>query len=233
MSKMNNIFKACWGGLILCLCSCGQTIPDDPLPEDYDKLFPFGSISGPEESESVLPLRPCDPSLSLEDYKDLSNKNSTGRTTYEVSFSAAYYVRDREGELVTDPEILSRTRFSIKYIDSDGRICHVYSHEAVDGYSEDIEEVSSSESPVPDHIGESYLLRNGEPLILNFTVKSGYPLYLSLDGVADSESEVKASIRAVARDGSVIVPKLEVHQFQNKEGVDRLSQPYCNYIILP
>lgn len=66
-----------------------------------------------------------------------------------------------------------------------------------------------------------------------FRVRSGYPLYLSVSGVAPRGSSIKASISARSTDGLVVVPSLVSEQSQNKEGPNALPNPYCEYIILP
>lgn len=66
-----------------------------------------------------------------------------------------------------------------------------------------------------------------------FRVRSGYPLYLGVQGVAPRGSSISASISARSVDGLVVVPTLSTEQSQNREGPNPISAPYCEYIILP
>lgn len=77
------------------------------------------------------------------------------------------------------------------------------------------------------------VMEDGEELVKTFKVKSGYPMYLSVNGVGDRNSHIEASIRAVSTDGHIITPVLSTIQYQNREGPNRIESPYCQYIILP
>lgn len=86
---------------------------------------------------------------------------------------------------------------------------------------------SDSKSPRGEY------LRAGEEFVKTFRVRSGYPLYIGLTGVAPRGSSVSASISARSTEGFVVVPKLSTEQSQNREGPNPIPNPYCEYIILP
>lgn len=67
----------------------------------------------------------------------------------------------------------------------------------------------------------------------SWRVRSGYPLYLGVQGVAPRGSSISASISARSVDGLVVVPSLSTEQSQNREGPNPIPAPYCEYIILP
>lgn len=77
------------------------------------------------------------------------------------------------------------------------------------------------------------VMEEGQELVQTFKVKSGYPMYLSVNGVGDRGSHVEASISAVSDDGYITSPVLNTVQYQNNEGPNRIPNPYCQYIILP
>ena len=75
--------------------------------------------------------------------------------------------------------------------------------------------------------------KNAKDYTLTLTVKSGYPMYLCVNGVGPQNSSVKATISAVSEDGFTIVKPLSANEFQNEEGLDKIKAPFCAYIILP
>ena len=79
----------------------------------------------------------------------------------------------------------------------------------------------------------TYHLIKGQEFTKTFSVKSGYPMYLLVNGEGDRGSAIKASITAVSTDGLIVVPTLSTDQSQNREGPNRIDSPYCEYIILP
>lgn len=79
----------------------------------------------------------------------------------------------------------------------------------------------------------TFIMVDGKEIEHTFNVKSGYPMYLSVDGVGATESSINASIKAISKDGFISVPAIFTEQFQNVEGPNRIQNPFCNYIILP
>lgn len=98
-------------------------------------------------------------------------------------------------------------------------------------YINEEKELAEVRSDIQERDGE--FLRAGEEFVKTFRVHSGYPLYISLTGVAPRGSHVSASISARSIDGFVVVPALSTEQSQNSEGPNPIPNPYCEYIILP
>lgn len=98
-------------------------------------------------------------------------------------------------------------------------------------YINEAKELIEVRSDTPANQGER--LEANQEFEKTFRVRSGYPLYISLTGVAPRGSSISASISARSVDGLVVVPKLSTEQSQNKEGPNPIPNPYCEYIILP
>lgn len=79
----------------------------------------------------------------------------------------------------------------------------------------------------------NHKLKSGVEKVISFKVRSGFPMYLGVDGVGARNSSVNASVSAVSTDGYITTPALITSQNQNKEGPNRVEHPYCEYIILP
>ncbi|MGI9527312.1 MAG: hypothetical protein ACR2MS_09410 [Weeksellaceae bacterium] len=94
------------------------------------------------------------------------------------------------------------------------------------------EKIKTLGSDRNDYALNSYL-NSGEEREIEFIAYSGFPIYLSVDGVGSRNSSIKASITAVSEDGFITTPTLFIEQNQNKEGLNRIESPYCEYIILP
>lgn len=105
------------------------------------------------------------------------------------------------------------SQFIIRYVDADKKIKAIGSN-------------------TNDGTLNSYLTSGVEKEI-TFKVRSGFPMYLSVDGVGSRNSLVSASISAVSTDGYITTPALISEQSQNQEGPNRVDNPYCEYIILP
>lgn len=85
----------------------------------------------------------------------------------------------------------------------------------------------------PNSNGHSFILEADKEKIISFNVHSGYPMYLSVDGVGSRGSGIIASIRASSTDGYINTPIISTEQYQNNEGPNRIPNPFCQYIILP
>lgn len=177
--------------------------PLDEKDEDYNALFPFEGISKPEVSFEDMTRMPCDPEMALSAYKYPGVEIDEDARDYVVTLRCLF--TQSEGE--------AKANYSVRYISADKKICIASSNPASD--------------LATDH------LLPGQELVKTFTVRSGYPLYLSVSGVAPRGSKISASISARSVDGLVVVPTLESKQSQNKEGPNPIPSPYCEYIILP
>lgn len=103
-------------------------------------------------------------------------------------------------------------RYRLRYIDEQANLIEVQSDAPAD----------ATERLLPDVAYER-----------SWRVRSGYPLYLGVQGVAPRGSSISASITARSVDGLVVVPTLSTEQSQNREGPNPIPAPYCEYIILP
>lgn len=192
---------------VLALLSCNGR-ESEPMAEDYEKMFPFSGIEKPESLKGDLVVKPCDPDLALEQYK-YPGEDEVGEDTYEVILTCEFNEVDNSGVYVNRPT----ARYTVSYINDEKALVEI-----------------SSQSPEED--GTAYM-RNGIPLEVRFRVRSGFPMYLTVNGVGPRNSNVKASIRALSSDGLVEIPALSTEQYQNEEGPNKLRNPYCEYIILP
>lgn len=190
-------------GLTLLSLTACSQHEPDEAPEDYKKLFPFTGISKPEISFEDMHRMPCDPDMALTSYRYMGVDIQEDSREYIVTLKCS--ITDGEGE--------GKPRYTLRYIDAYKQIA-----------------VASSD---PKDDTASDLLSSDSELTKSFRVRSGYPLYLSVNGVAPRGSSIKASISARSVDGLLVVPTLHSEQSQNREGPNPLAQPYCEYIILP
>lgn len=204
---MNKFCLRWWLALgILCtLSACNKQYYTDPTPEDYNKLFPFKGIDKPQSWLEDMVVQLCDPSVALEAYRYPGVEISPeAQREYDVVITCRY-----------SAEVGGRDvpRFVVRYIDE---------HKA-------IREVGSAPSFEP----QDHRLELGKEWQRRFKVRSGYPLYLSVNGVGPRHSSIKASIIATSADGTIVVGPLSSQQYQNSEGPNNVPNPYCEYIILP
>lgn len=171
--------------------------------EDYKKLFPFMGISKPDTSFEDMTVMPCDPEMALNAYKYPGVDITEDARDYVVTIKA----------LFTLPDGTTEARYLLRYIGADKQLI-------------------TASSITKDGAASESLVANKE-FVKTFTVRSGYPLYLSVNGVAPRGSTIKASISARSVDGLIVVPELSMEQSQNKEGPNPIPAPYCEYIILP
>lgn len=191
---------------ILLLLSACQRVYNDPQEEDYQQLFPFKGIEKPKISYEDQVRQICDPYEAIEAYHYPGVEITEDKRTYTVTLTCEFR------ELGADPDDI-RSRYIVKYIGEDKEIHAIGSSANVSG----AEEVMTHE----------------EPYEVTIQAQSGYPMYLSVNGSGPRNSSIKARIKAVSDDGLTVVKELKVSQTQNKEGMDYINQPFCEYIILP
>ncbi|KGL48262.1 Uncharacterised protein [Porphyromonas cangingivalis] len=199
--------------LLLLLPSCNR-IDRDPAPEDYDKLFPFGGIDKPDNIRGDMVVKPCDPELALENYTYPGEDVPAG-DEYEVVLTCVFNEVDNNGRFVDH----STSQYTVSYINEKKELVVIVCGEDGAGDEED------EEAPP--------VMENGIIKEITFKVRSGFPMYLSVNGVGPRNSNVKASIKATSVDGLVETPELSTEQYQNEEGPNKLRTPYCEFIILP
>ncbi|ATA72795.1 MULTISPECIES: hypothetical protein [Capnocytophaga] len=170
-----------------------------------------------EDYEKLFPLKPIEkPENAYEDMRiricnpdeALQNYRYPGVTLenqreYEITLKCRY----REERAAT------KSRYVVRFVAADKSIQTVGS--------------DASDNSL------NFTMEKDKEFVFTYKVKSGFPMYLSVNGIGDRGSGVNASITAVSDDGLVVVPVLSVEQNQNSEGPNRIPQPYCEYIILP
>lgn len=182
-------------------------------PEDYDALFPFTGIEAPEQMNGNIVVRPCDPDLALDAYTYPGEEDNLSGEEYTVTMTCSFEELDRSGDRAKNP----LSKYVVSYINEHKQLVQVVC---------DKRETSESGANAPS-------MKNGRDYDVTFKVHSGFPLYLSVTGLGPRNSHVEAKIEAVSKDGAVEVPPLSVHLYQNEEGIYRLKNPYCEFMILP
>ncbi|MDO4780598.1 MAG: hypothetical protein Q3992_06190 [Bacteroides sp.] len=219
MNKINTLKYAIFAFIFASFAACAETEKDLPS-EDYDKLFPFGGIEKPESEKGNLNVKLCDPDMALASYK-YPGENPTADSendVYRVTVTCSYKEYDSQGDLVYEPT----SKYVVRYINQKKELVEVHSNK----------DSNESGQSLPGIAKKKYM-NNGTDFKVTFTVRSGFPMYLSVNGVGPRNSSVKASIKAVTSDGLIEIPALETEQYQNSEGPNRVPYPYCEFIILP
>ena len=152
-----------------------------------------------------------DPDAPVSDYVYPGVDITENVREYKVTLTCSFNEVDILGQLVGEDDISSR--YTIRYIAPDKQL----------------RIVSSNNGDETAHL----FLTNGKEQTITFAAKSGYPMYLCVNGVGPRGSSVKATISAISEDGFTIVKPLSVNEHQNEEGLDKIKAPFCGYIILP
>ena len=205
-----NLIKYAFIGLALLTGGCSHS-SEDYADEDYEKLFPVPGVEKPKVSYEDQVVQLGDPDAPISDYVYPGVDITDNVRNYKVTLTCSFTEVDIAGELIDEDDLTSR--YTIRYIDTDKRL----------------RIISSNKRDSTAHI---FLTNNKEDTI-TFTAKSGYPMYLCVNGVGPRSSSVKAKISAISEDGLTIVKPLSVHEYQNEEGLDKIKAPFCGYIILP
>lgn len=197
------------------MLSCNRQ-EQDPAPEDYGKLFPFTGIDKPDNLKGDLVVKLCDPDLALENYKYPGEDEAAAGDVYDVVLTCTFNEVDNSGKLVNDVT----SKYTVSYINENKELIVITCGTGPK------EEEGGEGSSAPE-------MENGAVKEIRYRVRSGFPMYLSVNGMGPRNSNVKASIKAVSVDGLVEIPELSTEQFQNEEGPNKLKTPYCEFIILP
>lgn len=177
----------------------------DPAEEDYQTLFPWKGIEKPESGYEDMNIRQCDPEMALHNYRYLGVTIDNPRE-YLVTLTCSF--------TEAPPTFFSsHSRYEIKYIDENKNLKIIGSN------------------PNATHL--THRLTSQKEYSVSFTAKSGYPLFLSVNGVGNRASSVKAKITAVSKDNLIQVPELSTEINQNQEGLVKITDPYCEYVVLP
>ena len=197
-------------GLTLLTISCSRS-SEEYVEEDYEKLFPFPGIEKPKVSYEDQIVQLGDPDAPVSDYIYPGVEITENVREYKVTLTCSFNEVDILGQLVGKDDISSR--YTVRYITPDKQLRVI---------SSNIHEETAN-----------VFLTNSKEQTITFTAKSGYPMYLCVNGVGPRGSSIKATISAISEDGFTIVKPLSVNEHQNEEGIDKIKAPFCGYIILP
>lgn len=197
-------------GLTLLTMSCSRS-SEEYVEEDYEKLFPFPGIEKPKVSYEDQIVQLGDPDAPVSDYVYPGVEITENVREYKVTLTCSFNEVDILGQLVSKDDISSR--YTVRYITPDKQLRVI---------SSNIHEETAN-----------VFLTNSKEQTITFTAKSGYPMYLCVNGVGPRGSSIKATISAISEDGFTIVKPLSVNEHQNEEGIDKIKAPFCGYIILP
>ena len=197
-------------GLTLLTMSCSRS-SEEYVEEDYEKLFPFPGIEKPKVSYEDQIVQLGDPDAPVSDYVYPGVEITENVREYKVTLTCSFNEVDILGQLVGKDDISSR--YTVRYITPDKQLRVI---------SSNIHEETAN-----------VFLTNSKEQTFTFTAKSGYPMYLCVNGVGPRGSSIKATISAISEDGFTIVKPLSVNEHQNEEGIDKIKAPFCGYIILP
>ena len=196
--------------LALLAVSCSRS-SEDYAEEDYNKLFPFGGIEKPKVSYEDQVVQLGDPYASVSDFVYPGVEITQNVRTYKVTLTCSFKEQSFAGESGTTDKIDSR--YVIRYIDADKKLRTIGKDQRAQG--------------------TDFLLTKNKEHIVTFKARSGFPMFLWVNGVGPQNSSVHATISAVSEDGFTIVKPLAVHEYQNQEGIDKIKAPFYAYIILP
>ena len=152
-----------------------------------------------------------DPYASVSDFVYPGVEITQNVRTYKVTLTCSFKEQSFAGESGTTDKIDSR--YVIRYIDADKKLRTIGTDRRAQG--------------------TDFLLTKNKEHIVTFKARSGFPMFLWVNGVGPQNSSVHATISAVSEDGFTIVKPLAVHEYQNQEGIDKIKAPFCAYIILP
>ena len=184
---------------------------EDYAEEDYEKLFPFGGIEKPKVSYEDQVVQLGDPYASVSDFVYPGVEITENVRTYKVTLTCSFKERGFTDKDKGEDKVESR--YFIRYVGRDKKLHTI----ATDKRAE----------------GTDFLLTKNKEHTVTFSTKSGFPMYLWVNGVGPQNSSVHATISAVSEDGFTVVNPLTVHEYQNQEGIDKIKAPFCAYVILP
>lgn len=176
-------------GLTLLTMSCSRS-SEEYVEEDYEKLFPFPGIEKPKVSYEDQIVQLGDPDAPVSDYVYPGVEITENVREYKVTLTCSFNEVDILGQLVGKDDISSR--YTVRYITPDKQLRVI---------SSNIHEETAN-----------VFLTNSKEQTITFTAKSGYPMYLCVNGVGPRGSSIKATISAISEDGFTIVKPLSVNE---------------------
>ena len=205
-----NAMKYMLLALVAMLVSCSRSTADY-AEEDYDTLFPFTGVEKPKISYEDQVVQLGNPDAPVSDFVYPGVEITKDVRTYDVTLTCSFREVDILGNNVPEAELASR--YVVRYVAANRSLTTI----ATNKTNEDA----------------TSFLSNGQQHELHFKAKSGFPMYLLVNGVGPRGSSIKATISAISEDGLTIVKPLKVNEHQNEEGIGKIKGPFCAYIILP
>ena len=197
-------------GLTLLTMSCSRS-SEEYVEEDYEKLFPFPGIEKPKVSYEDQIVQLGNPDAPVSDFVYPGVEITKDVRTYDVTLTCSFREVDIMGNNVPEADLASR--YVVRYVAANRALTTIATNK------------TNEEASV--------YLSNGQQHELHFKAKSGFPMYLLVNGVGPRGSSIKATISAISEDGFTIVKPLKVNEHQNEEGIGKIKGPFCAYIILP
>ena len=203
-----NAMKYTLLALVALLASCSRNTADY-ADEDYDKLFPFTGVEKPKVSYEDQIVQLGNPDAPVSDFVYPGVEITKDVRTYDVTLTCSFREVDIMGNNVPEADLASR--YVVRYVAASRALTTIATNK------------TNEEASV--------YLSNGQQHELHFKAKSGFPMYLLVNGPRGSS--IKATISAISEDGFTIVKPLKVNEHQNEEGIGKIKGPFCAYIILP
>ncbi len=197
---------------LILLVGCQEPASEEEI-EDYEKLFPWQGISLPEQDSNLPKVSICDPRKELIEYVYDINNIKKDTFVYDVHLVCSFVEKDFRGGIKRKGQHIN-SRLKLRFIDP-----KIGTYKYIG--------TSRSDKSL------DYVLENNEEFILDFQASSAYPLFISVDGVAPRWTEIEVQISAKSQNGLYDIDPIISEQVQNKEGINRLSYPFCEYIVLP
>ena len=210
------IFALC---ALCCLTACNKD-EEDPIPEDYEALFPFEGIEDYEDENGAIIIRNEDPFITKKTFEYKGEEGVYDPTDYEVVLTYRY---DDRNFVQTDA-----ARYLVRFVDEHKQLVSISSNRNTH-YMDPVEyEELNGAKPAQD-----YEMKSGETYEIRFKVQSGHQLLLCVNGAGPRNTSMKASLTATPLDDSSEPIVLQTEQYQNDEGQVMLPYPYCKYVVLP
>lgn len=204
---------------LLALTACNVE-ENDEIEEDYARLFPLKEIEkhSPLAGEAIVKQGDVNVTRKTFLYE------GTDTIKDKVDYTITLKYRLSEGN-----EDAGKSRYVLRFVNEKNELVSISSNPKTDF-------VAPEEYYAPDYLpqeGHPEMQANKEHT-LRFKVKSGFQMFLCVNGAGPRNTGIRARIVAVAHDDGLTEPLvLQTEQHQVQEGQALLPQPFCKYIILP
>lgn len=193
-------------GLAVLFSACGKNVNTDIVSEDYDKLFPYKKPDSLDNIYEDMVVYNCDPNEKDEDFK-------------------------YPGVIITDEIRRYKVELYIYFMERNSGIGGgaYYSDLNVSYISKNKKRLTLRSRGTSSKVAD---LTNGEAYKLEFSVESGFPLYLSVTGAGFNSFRTLIYLKAMSEDGLIKSPELRYEVSTYADGAKEL-EPYCKKVILP